>query len=116
MRQNTGRMRTDNDAQKGNRSWRGTDGNWGRPTHNRRRVQGGLSLRRDKKRKEKRSQRQQRRTFTAAFRLVVKTLARDKTTETVFEQWVAVDGGWRLMAVGGWRLAVGGWAVLGGCP
>ena len=36
---------------------------------------------------------------------------RHKTTETV------LNNGWRLVAVGGWRLAVGGWrlAVDGRC-
>ena len=60
---------------------------------------------------------------------MVKTGARHKGTEAVWNDgwrlaavggWRLAVGGWRLAAVGGWRLAVGGWwslgAVLKGCP
>ena len=43
-----------------------------------------------------------------ALCFMVKTWARHKTTEPL------LNNGWRLVAVGGWRLAVGGWRLAVG--
>ena len=66
--------------------------------------------------RDKGLQRQQKRTFTRSL-LRGHDMGKTQNTETEDEQWLAVGGGWQLVAVGSWwrlvALAVGGWWFLG---